>query len=747
MDDSRTSKRPSETIPDEELPVDAKQASLEKRFTFRHLLPVLYECGQDNNGHDVSSIVKEESPKVSEEEAEKALQPGIATVIDLTGDGPMQITPDTHGNRPPLRNAPIDHYDIWASYGRDTDGLVLKPGMVVEVNPIKDLYHASFLEIQLIIQTESGVVLRGLPYTRTRFLRGQLPRFRNEICLVLRVDADDTRVDEIQGAVEVPIADVVRARKFRCTNTEFPQHRFTNVNATIEEIERDGMLACRWKYRLVYQSSAARKIKRPPFEFVLAHLRADEISTVSTRVQDAARLNAWRGSKVRGGSYNRNTRQGIEAIEDLETELDTDRIWIKKQAGQRYTMGDMFCGAGGTSLGAQQAGFHIRVACDMDEHACETHKTNFPAADLRKEDIWNFIKEDVDWRGKRDYVDVLHLSPPCQFWSPAHTVAGKNDEANIAVLFSCFELIKKLRPRIFTLEQTFGILDPRFEHYFNALIHGFTQYSYSVRWKVVNFLEWGLPSRRNRLIMIGACPGESLPTFPLNTHARHPPPNSGLRPLTTVLDAMKKIPPSATLQKKRRRYWIRSPWDPNVPLSRCITTHGGFGNYHYKAQRDFTLREFATMNGFPATYQFHGKNIKRQIGNAFPPCVVRVLYGHLLNWLENEDRARAVENQSMYEEEGEYDIVDNYVDDDVEIIGERVKRRKSSSAYSAADMIEINAPFCIDPSQTTGWQHRSTVDLTTESPMPLRKMDTIWVEDDDDTDDIEVLRWDVRVGG
>ncbi|KAH6640000.1 hypothetical protein BKA67DRAFT_588221 [Truncatella angustata] len=210
---------------------------------------------------------------------------------------------------------------------------------------------------------------------------------------------------------------------------------------------------------------------------------------------------------------------------------------------------------------------------------------------------------------------------------------------------------------------------------------------------------------------------------------------------------MKKIPPSATLQKKRRRYWIRSPWDPNVPLSRCITTHGGFGNYHYKAQRDFTLREFATMNGFPATYQFHGKNIKRQIGNAFPPCVVRVLYGHLLNWLENEDRARAVENQSMYEEEGEYDIVDNYVDDDVEIIGERVKRRKSSSAYSAADMIEINAPFCIDPSQTTGWQHRSTVDLTTESPMPLRKMDTIWVEDDDDTDDIEVLRWDVRVGG
>ncbi|KAH9901736.1 hypothetical protein F4778DRAFT_781625 [Xylariomycetidae sp. FL2044] len=52
--------------------------------------------------------------------------------------------------------------------------------------------------------------------------------------------------------------------------------------------------------------------------------------------------------------------------------------------------------------------------------------------------MFDFIAMDRDTDNVR--VDVLHLSPPCQYWSPALTVAGVNDEANIAILFSCHEL-------------------------------------------------------------------------------------------------------------------------------------------------------------------------------------------------------------------------------------------------------------------------------------------------------------------
>lgn len=608
------------------------------------------------------------------------------------------------------------------------------PGMVVEINEISHLYHAAFLKIQYIIETPEGVVLRGLPLTRTRFLRGQLPRYRNEVCLVLQIDEDDHRDDYIQAAVDVPITDIIRKRRMNATNEDFPINRFDGVFHSIEDIENNALLACRWKYRLLYKSTAARKARQLPCQYVLSHLGADDVSTGRLQVSDTTRLNRWRGSKVRGGSYNINTRKDLEAVEDLEAVGDAGTQTISKVSGQRYTMGDMFSGAGGTSLGAQQSGLHIRVACDKDQHACATHRRNFPEADLREEDIWRFIREDLTWGGKSDYVDVLHLSPPCQFWSPAHTVSGQNDDANIAVLFSCHELIKKLKPRIFTLEQTFGILHPRFEHYFNALLHGFTQYSYSVRWKVVDLLEWGLPSRRNRLIMIGACPGEKLPTFPASTHAKKPAPGSTLKPFTTVMDAMRLISPDATMHdKKHIRY--KQPWDPSIPLARCITTHGGYGNYHYSGRRDFTLRELATMNGFPVWYQFHPQNAKRQIGNAFPPRVVRVLYEHLLKWLENEDHVTPVEKQSSVEEEPEYEVVETDVEDDLEYLGQAVKERKNSAG---SDMMEIDFPVaCVDANQLVAERHFSIVDLT-KSPEPCSSDNPILIPDEDEDEVMEL---------
>ncbi|KAK6068978.1 C-5 cytosine-specific DNA methylase [Seiridium cupressi] len=716
---------------DEEMPIDDIQASVERQFTF---------CCQPRNFNDETDeqefAIKEESPEADEERAEEGLRPGIATVTDLTDDEPSSESvvgeTSTQTVPEPARNRPIEENTLLKELNHDSGKCRLKPGVVVEIVEIKDLYHASYLKIQHIIQTSKGVVLRGLPFARTRFLRCRLPRYRNEVCLILQIDEDDERDDEIQAAVEVPVTDIIRTRNLRCTNADFPLNRFENIYATVEEIERNGLLCCRWKYQLMYRSARARESRQAPCQYILAHLRAEELSTARGKANDTARLNRWRGSKLRGGSYNMNTGQDLRAVERLELESDASTSWIDKMPGQRYTLGDMFSGAGGTSLGAQQAGFHVRVACDNAPHACMTHQKNFPQADLREEDIWKFIKEDLIWGGKSDHVDVVHLSPPCQFWSPAHTVPGRNDEANIAVLFSCHELIKKLKPRLFTLEQTYGILHPRFEHYFNALIHGFTQLSYSIRWKVVDLLEWGTASRRNRLIMIGACPGESLPTIPPGTHMKNPTPGSTLKPLVTVMDAMRRIPPDATLHNKKH-IRFKEPWDPEIPLARCITTHGGYGNYHFSGKRDFTLRELATMNGFPTSYQFHPQNAKKQIGNAFPPCGVRVLYTHLLRWLEKEDRVRPVEEQAMYEEEPEYDLVESEVDDDIQFIRVNVKRRNSIDSDSGVDFMDIDGHiFCIDPSQMNRGQPSSPIDLTADSPAGSGQNSPIVVLDDDE---------------
>jgi DNA (cytosine-5)-methyltransferase 1 len=106
--------------------------------------------------------------------------------------------------------------------------------------------------------------------------------------------------------------------------------------------------------------------------------------------------------------------------------------------------------------------------------------------------------------------------------------------------------------------------------------------------------------------MIASAPGEQSPPFPAPTHSEYG--GNGTK-----------------------------PWDANT-LGRTITT-GGANSYHPSGRRDFTLRELACLQGFPKTHNFVGTKtkIRRQIGNAFPPNTVYVLYKHLHDWLLKED--------------------------------------------------------------------------------------------------------------
>jgi DNA (cytosine-5)-methyltransferase 1 len=126
---------------------------------------------------------------------------------------------------------------------------------------------------------------------------------------------------------------------------------------------------------------------------------------------------------------------------------------------------------------------------DMNNHACTSWRLNFPDATMYQEWADQFIQRGLGNSSLK--VDILHLSPPCQYFSPAHTSDGKDDEMNMASLFSCGMLLDVAKPRIATLEQTFGIvLLPRFQIYFNALILMFTDRGFSVRWKIAQLQNW-----------------------------------------------------------------------------------------------------------------------------------------------------------------------------------------------------------------------------------------------------------------
>jgi hypothetical protein len=176
------------------------------------------------------------------------------------------------------------------------------------------------------------------------------------------------------------------------------------------------------------------------------------------------------------------------------------RVSDSHPRSRRYTFGDLFCGCGGASRGATMAGLRVQWAVDREEPMRRSYTRSFPTTRFACVDVFNFVteKQYEDCR-----VDILHLSPPCQFFSPAHTTPGAGDEENTAASFVIDHILKNAKPRIATLENTSGLLE-RHPDYFRTVIRQFTSSGYNVRWKVVNLADYGVPQSRRRLLIIAS---------------------------------------------------------------------------------------------------------------------------------------------------------------------------------------------------------------------------------------------------
>ncbi|KAH9223351.1 S-adenosyl-L-methionine-dependent methyltransferase, partial [Leptodontidium sp. 2 PMI_412] len=530
------------------------------------------------------------------------------------------------------RNLPIRfpqvELDLHSVYG-----INLKKGKTVE------FLNGDFLKIsQIIKNSQTGeVVVRGWPLKRCSQLHGLLPKKLNELCFVLEVELDDPRPILEQSMVQVGLEGLVKIRHLVSTNYPHPHLGFPRTGLpyeakedNIEYIKDYERLVVRWKF-ITFYDNAAEHSRTPVYPIniykkILAGLAEDEC-TPGCYMDPATLRHKWRGDTVIGGSG---------AL------CDARQRNIRSKHSS-YTYGDAFCGAGGTTRGAVAAALKVLWGLDLDKNAGKTWKENFPNAthyEMWAHDLVANVNASTDL-----LVDILHLSPPCQVFSPVHTRVGKNDQQNFDSLFACDALVHKARPRIITLEQTFGILHPKFEAAFNSLIQTFTSYGYSISYQIVQFHRYGLAQTRRRLIIIAACPGETLPEIPDYMHSNST--SDSLKPLTSVRDILNKVPrscPNHNIEAAYGRGGLRPTWDASgvVPT---ITCNGG-ERAHPDGERGFTDRELAALQSFPHHHVFHGNAIKKQIGNAVPPLIAEILFRAIIKHLRIVDKA---EQQSRAE--------------------------------------------------------------------------------------------------
>jgi DNA (cytosine-5)-methyltransferase 1 len=191
---------------------------------------------------------------------------------------------------------------------------------------------------------------------------------------------------------------------------------------------------------------------------------------------------------------------------------------------------DLFAGAGGMSLGFEQAGFDVVAAVEIDPVHCAVHKFNFPKTAVLPQSVVGLKAADIRIAAGigRSPIDCVFGGPPCQGFSLIGHRALEDPRNSLVLEF--VRLVAELDARTFVFENVKGLTLGRHKSFLDELVAAFHRVGYTVRlpWQVLNADRYGVPQHRERLILFGAKKGEKIPNYPV--------------PLVNPIDDRKPVP-------------------------------------------------------------------------------------------------------------------------------------------------------------------------------------------------------------
>lgn len=353
-----------------------------------------------------------------------------------------------------------------------------------------------------------------------------------------------------------------------------------------------------------------------------------------------------------------------------------------------------FSGAMGLDNGLEQAGFKIRLCVEVAKPMAGTISLNKPNIPLIVDDIRNYSGADLRKKaGLTEEEDVFLLcgGPPCQAFSTAGKRKGFDDDrGNVFLKF--INLIGEIRPKYFLLENVRGLLsasyrapegtDEKKRGYAlptpqaekgTALLYALKkieELGYSATFTLYDAANYGVPQRRERVIILGSRDGYKIPLIP-PTHSCDG--ENGLKKWLTFRDAVKGLHTCTYAPIPQRRlpyfellgpgqYWKDLPselqpkamgkayhlaggktgffrrlsWDAPSPTLVTCPTMPATELIHPVENRALSIEEYARLQMFPDTWKFDGKlaDIYKQIGNAVPAGLGLAAGKHLL-WFDS----------------------------------------------------------------------------------------------------------------
>lgn len=222
-------------------------------------------------------------------------------------------------------------------------------------------------------------------------------------------------------------------------------------------------------------SKCKRRCKDAGGSMVLA------LNTSGNRITKATRCSARRKS-----SHDLET----SLARMVKTSASSKTLSEQDMIPQIYTFADAFCGAGGMSIGARDAGLRIEWAFDMDGDAVDTYSANHGSGVRARISAQDLLALSPGNKYETSKVDVPHLSPPCEGFSMAVRGRPRNGAEDNDCMAYVRGIVETVKPRIVTFEEVRQVL---FKHrdFFTAMVHALTSMTYSVRWRVLECADSG----------------------------------------------------------------------------------------------------------------------------------------------------------------------------------------------------------------------------------------------------------------
>jgi len=297
---------------------------------------------------------------------------------------------------------------------------------------------------------------------------------------------------------------------------------------------------------------------------------------------------------------------------------------------------DLFCGIGGFRIAMEEACRENDLipecvfSSDIDTFCQDSYEANFghrPTGDITK----------VDEKDIPDH-DILFAGFPCQPFSIIGQMQGFNDIRG-TLFFDIARILKHKRPKAFVLENVKQLVGHDKGRTLKIIIKTLQELGYHVQYAVLNALDYGLPQKRERVIIVG----HREPIM-----FSFPSPVRPFKPLSEILEKKvdKKHYASEYIANKRKAKhksaYKLSIWHENkagnicsYPYSCALRAGASYNYLLVNGERRLTPREMFRLQGFPDTYKIvvNDSQARKQAGNAVPVNLVKAVILKLLPYV------------------------------------------------------------------------------------------------------------------